>query len=185
MDLWTSNLNCSACYYPAVTKQLFCQLWNGKGSFLLLFPFWVSRSFWGSREVWRKDRRSPREVFQQRKTLQRRHHSFTSSIAAGFVADVDTTGEHQDRAGLSILSNRTFRLTSTSVYFQHRKSCRKEKVLSPTPVSLVYLFVSLLEERDFFGLQGAVRTLSQNGDTYTPELLFKFHYLWANPASLL
>ena len=186
MDLWTSNPNCSACYYPAITKWLFCQLWNWKGSFLLLFPFSASRSLWDSREVWPKDRWSPREVFQQRKTLQRRHHSFSSSIAADFVAGVDTTTEHVDRDGLLILRNCTFCHTSTSVNFQHRRSCREEKVLSQTPVSLVWLFVALLEERDFFRLWAAIKTLSQDSGNYTPGLLFKFHFsLWANAAASL
>lgn len=122
----------------------------------------------------------------KRKTLRRRHHIFTSLTGAVFMANGDPTGEHQDGAGLSILRNCTFQLTSTSVYFHHMRRCREGKMLSQTPVSSVCLFVSLWEERDFFGLWGGVWTISRNSANYTPELLFKCCYLLrANTATSL
>lgn len=99
----------------------------------------------------------------------------------GFVASGDTTGEHQDRSGLSILRNCTFLFIFTSLYFQHRRIIRKEKLLSQALGSLVCLFVSLWGKRDFFDLWEAVRALSQDGTHYTPEFVFKFCYLlWSN-----
>lgn len=68
----------------------------------------------------------------------------------GFVASGDTTGEHQERTGFSILRNCTFPLTFTSVSFQHRRRIREEKSLSQALGTLFCLFVSLWEKKGTF-----------------------------------
>lgn len=98
----------------------------------------------------------------KRKTRRSRHRSFTSLTAAGFVADDDTTGEHQDRAGLSMLRNCTFPLTSTSVYFQHSGRRRKEKKPAVPDPSLLSLPACVT-----LGREGLFWPAGSGTDTFT------------------
>lgn len=127
------NLNCSACYHPAVTTGLlFHQLCSRKVSSLVLFPCQCSQEpsehqeGQTQRQMESKGRfPAKRRVFGCEKSPEKTP-AFTTSLpflsaAAACVAGVCTAGEHQGRAGLLVSRNCPFWVTSALVYFLHRR----------------------------------------------------------------